>query len=394
MSRWPEVVLGEVLRRADRFETKDDLADYVFAGTYSFARGIFRGETKTGSTFRLPAVQRVRTGDFIYCKIMAWEGAFGVAPPEVDGCVLSGAFVVYEIDETKLEPAYLDRYFKQRTVWQSIGSRSTGTNVRRRSLHPDVFEAFEMPLPPIEEQRRVVNKLDRLASATERVATLQGHAEASARALARSLAGDAFTALEREFGTRTLRELGAFVTSGPRNWSQYYSSVGDCFYRAQDIGPTGETLDQATQRLAPPDGVAGRHARVRPGDVLVVITGATVGRVALLRASHEPGFVSQHVALCRVSQDILCPDYLAAALLAPGGQEQLLGSRYGQGKPGLNLDNILDLHVPVPDLVHQRDAVDQQTRIRLRSGRLTMLRRRAEDEVYALVASILDAVVQ
>jgi len=93
---WEKVRLSDVLHRADRFEPRDDLREYPFAGTYSFAKGIFVGERKLGSTFSLPKVQRIHAGDFVYCKIMAWEGAFGVVPKEADGCVMSGAFVVYE----------------------------------------------------------------------------------------------------------------------------------------------------------------------------------------------------------------------------------------------------------------------------------------------------------
>ena len=131
MGVWEKVPLGEVLHRVDRFENKNELQEYQFAGTYSFARGIFVGDNKLGSTFGLKKIQRIHEGDFIYCKIMAWEGAFGLAPKETDNCVMSGAFVVYEIDKKKVSPKFLDYYFKRKAVWKSIGSQSTGTNVNQ-----------------------------------------------------------------------------------------------------------------------------------------------------------------------------------------------------------------------------------------------------------------------
>ncbi len=172
-SAWKHVPLAIVLKRADRFENKEELRDYRFAGTYSFGRGIFAGETKQGSTFQLPKVQRVKADDFIYCKIMAWEGAFGVAPKAVEGCVLSGAFVVYEIDRTKLEPSFIDYYFKMRNVWKLIGSQSTGTNIRRRSLHPDQLEKATIPLPPLPEQRRIVAKIEELVAKMDEIQDLR-----------------------------------------------------------------------------------------------------------------------------------------------------------------------------------------------------------------------------
>src|SRR2546430_15985853 len=107
MQKYPIAVLGDLLNRAERFENTDSSKEYHFAGTYSYARGIFVGERKFGSSFRLPKVQRIYRGDFVYCKIMAWEGAFGLVPKEAHNCVMSGAFVAYEIDHTKIDANYL-----------------------------------------------------------------------------------------------------------------------------------------------------------------------------------------------------------------------------------------------------------------------------------------------
>lgn len=184
---WPKVKLGEVLRRVERFEKRDDLTDYQFAGTYSFARGIFVGERKLGSTFALPKIQRIREGDFVYCKIMAWEGAFGVVPKEADGCVLSGAFVVYDVKSDLIYSKFLDYFFKVPAHWQYIGSQSSGTNVRRQSLHPDQFEEAQIPLPPLDEQRRIVARIEELVAKVEEVRRLQKEVATEMESLCRAL---------------------------------------------------------------------------------------------------------------------------------------------------------------------------------------------------------------
>jgi type I restriction enzyme S subunit len=105
---WPMVKLGNVLKRANRFEPKNELTEYQFAGTYSFGKGIFVGERKFGASFGLDKVQRIHAEDFVYCKIMAWEGAFGLVPPAADDCVLSGAFVCYTVDTDAVDPKFLE----------------------------------------------------------------------------------------------------------------------------------------------------------------------------------------------------------------------------------------------------------------------------------------------
>ena len=138
---------------------------YHFAGVYSFGRGVFRGDAKTGMEFRYPRLTRISEGNFIYPKLMAWEGALGSVPKECDGLVVSPEFPVFEVDESKVLPETLDVYFRTASVWPQLSGTSTGTNVRRRRLNPKTFLDYEFPLPSMaaQEQLRVItSKLNRL----------------------------------------------------------------------------------------------------------------------------------------------------------------------------------------------------------------------------------------
>jgi type I restriction enzyme S subunit len=63
-----------------------------------------------------------------------------------------------------VEPKFLEYYFKQELIWKGIGSQSTGTNIRRRSLHPNQFEKAIIPLPPLADQRRIISRIQALAA--------------------------------------------------------------------------------------------------------------------------------------------------------------------------------------------------------------------------------------
>jgi len=138
---------------------------YHFAGVYCFGKGVFRGQRKSGMNFAYPRLTRLRTGNFVYPKLMAWEGALGVVPPECDGLVVSTEFPVFEIDQSRVLPEILDVYFRTPSVWPTLSAESTGTNVRRRRLNPTDFFAFKMPLPPMSTQfrlREVKAKIDKV----------------------------------------------------------------------------------------------------------------------------------------------------------------------------------------------------------------------------------------
>ena len=128
---------------------------YEFAGVYSFGRGVFRSTTKTGLDFVYSALTQVRAGEFTYPKLMAWEGAFGMVPPECDGCFVSPEFPVFAVRTERVLPELLDAYFRSPRVWPEIAAISSGTNARRRRLQPSSFLGYRFPLPSLEDQERI-----------------------------------------------------------------------------------------------------------------------------------------------------------------------------------------------------------------------------------------------
>jgi type I restriction enzyme S subunit len=145
---------------------------YQFAGVYCFGRGVFKSVRKSGMDFAYPRLTRIRAGEFVYPKLMAWEGALGTVPKECDGCVVSTEFPVFEVNEDRVLPEVLDIYFRTPSVWPEVAGESTGMNVRRRRLNPQDFLDYEMPLPSMETQmmlrnvRAEVDALKRLQAET------------------------------------------------------------------------------------------------------------------------------------------------------------------------------------------------------------------------------------
>lgn len=128
-------------------------ATYHFAGVYSFGRGVFRGQRRRGDETSYQALTKLRVGDFVYPKLMAWEGALGIVPSECDGLYVSPEFPVFEVNRALVLPETLDVYFRTPSVWPMLSGESTGTNVRRRRLHPSTFLAHRIPLPSMTTQR-------------------------------------------------------------------------------------------------------------------------------------------------------------------------------------------------------------------------------------------------
>ena len=147
--------MSELVRQLQPDVTVDGTIQYRFAGVYSFGRGVFPSAVKDGSEFAYKRLSTVRAGDFIYPKLMAWEGALGVVPPECDGMVVSPEFPVFSINADEVLPEVLDIYFRTPEVWPALAEISGGTNARRRRLQPSAFLGYQMPVPPMATQLKL-----------------------------------------------------------------------------------------------------------------------------------------------------------------------------------------------------------------------------------------------
>lgn len=151
---------------------------YTFAGVYSFGRGVFRGKTLPGSATSYASLTLLSEGNFVYPKLMAWEGALGTVPSECHGCFVSPEFPVFLVNENRVLAEVLDYYFRTPSVWPKLSEISTGTNVRRRRLHPESFLKYEFPLPSMTSQLTVREIHEKLKPIRKLQAETQAELEA------------------------------------------------------------------------------------------------------------------------------------------------------------------------------------------------------------------------
>lgn len=85
---WPKVRLEDVLAPVSRGEVVDASKEYRLLGIRLDGNGPFLRETLMGSSSSATKLFRVADGDFIYSRLFACRGAFGVIGAELDGCRL------------------------------------------------------------------------------------------------------------------------------------------------------------------------------------------------------------------------------------------------------------------------------------------------------------------
>jgi type I restriction enzyme S subunit len=173
MSHLPLVPLGEVLtQRSARIALEPD-ETYAQITAKLWGKGlVLRGLVK-GSEIAADQQVRVEAGQFLISKIDARHGAFGIVPSELDGAVVSNDFPAFDVTADRALPAYIS--WVGRTDWfVALCRRASEGSTNRVRLKEARFLAQEIPLPPLQEQRRIVDRLDAAASRAT------GHRQAAA----------------------------------------------------------------------------------------------------------------------------------------------------------------------------------------------------------------------
>ncbi|WNK43946.1 restriction endonuclease subunit S [Pantoea agglomerans] len=153
-----------------------------------------------------------------------------------------------------------------------------------------------------------------------------------------------------------VKQVSSFITSGPRGWSDYITDDGDeIFLQSGDLNnELGLNLDKA-KRVSPPKNAEGVRTRLMNGDVVICITGANTGRVAIVSKLSQKTYINQHLSLIRPETPKINSSFLGYCLTSSNGRSYFEVAQYGL-KEGLNLSNIAEAPLALPPF-HEQDAI-------------------------------------
>ena len=153
-----------------------------------------------------------------------------------------------------------------------------------------------------------------------------------------------------QLGNLTTR-VGSGMT--PTGGKRVYVEAGRPFLRSQNVGWGHLNLDDLAF-ITDEIHALFTASEIKEGDVLLNITGASIGRSAVADSSVVRGNVNQHVCELRPDPDKLDPYFLNGYLLSAAGQKQIDSFQAGGNRQGLNYSQIRSFLIPHPSLTEQR----------------------------------------
>lgn len=107
---------------------------------------------------------------------------------------------------------------------------------------------------------------------------------------------------------------------------------------------------------------------VETDDVLLNITGASIGRVAVAPSAYRGARVNQHVSIIRLFRDVL-PTYIRSFLASPAAQDFITRENYGATRQALTKSMIEEFSFPLPPLAEQKRIVAKLDALNAKSAR-------------------------
>ena len=229
----------------------------------------------------------------------------------------------------------------------------------RLKLTQASMNTIPVPLPPLQEQQRIVDRIEslfaKLDEAKEKAQlVVDGFEDRKAAILHKAFTGElteewrARRRIERSsWVSTTSTNLFEYVTSGSRGWAQYYADDGAVFIRMGNLDHGTIELDLSEiQYVKLPSKAEGQRSLVQKGDILISIT-ADVGMIGLVRDIDFEGYINQHVALARpVNKENA--EFIAWYLVSDVGFTQFRYKQRGATKVGLGLNDIRTLSLDMP----------------------------------------------
>jgi type I restriction enzyme S subunit len=377
---FPRAQFSTFLAYRKEFIEIGDTEIYKRARVQLHWKGVLLRDQLEGALIKTKAQQIAHEGDLLVAEIDAKVGGVGIVPRELDGAIVSSHYFLFEIDESKCLRSWLDWFVRADGLRDQFTARGS-TNYA--AIRPHHVLNCEIPLPPLEEQRRIVARIEELAARVHQARQLRAESNSETEAFLMKVLAETFGKLMED-----VTSIGAAfrVTTGgtpsrhvPQYWGgdvKWVSSGEVAFCKITD------TREKITEQ-----GMANSNAKIYPPNTVLLAMigqGKTRGQCAILNCNAS---TNQNVAAIHVHETQHNPEFVYWWLLS-----RYQASRFtetGTAQPALSGERVKQMPIPLPSFGTQAEVVRQLNTLDGKTDCLRKLQITTTTEMDALLPSIL-----
>jgi type I restriction enzyme S subunit len=343
---WPLVRLGDVLlRNKDALDIEED-EEYTRLTIRMNGQGVGVRDNVCGREIGTKRQFRVKAGQFLLSKIDARNGAFGLVPNDCDEAIVTGNFWAFDIASDRVVPRFIDLLTKT-TVFVDYSIKASSGTTNRLYLQEEKFAEQKIELPPIEEQKNIVARIDTVQQKMQAADELRASIDKDIA----SLLAVRFQETLKQAPLLPLREVAPLVRRNVQlEANKQYKELGArSFGKGLFVKPDFDA-DAATWE---------KPVWIKTGDIVFSNIKAWEGAIGVAKPEHD-GFIASHRYLTAVVEpELALPEYLLYYLLSESGLTAV-----NEASPGTADRNrttkqsaLGAIRVPVPSMAIQKQFV-------------------------------------
>lgn len=319
MNPYPRVPLNTVLTLDRDAVRVDPSATYHMVGVRSFGRGLFPRPPIQGAATTYAHFFRLRTEQVVLSRLFGWEGAVALVPPEFEGWFVSSEFPTFTVDLERALPSFIGHVMRSSRFHDQLAGATRGLGQRRQRVHVQEFLDLEIPLPAMEEQRRLAQSLDALSGAVSAL---------TQRAPRVSALTEAFVV---SASTRPDLDEQAKIRAGWRQLS--LSDILEQSVNNVQVEPTGRYriagIYSFGRGLIKRKEISGAETSykaltcLRDGDIVISKLGAWEGAVAVVDPKFDGYCVSSEFPTFKITGGQCLPEFFRGLARSPAFWEKL-----------------------------------------------------------------------
>ena len=304
----------------------------------------------------------VRVGDFAINSRSDRRGSCGISAYEGSVSLINTVL----IPRNRMNPEYYNWLFHSELFADEFYRRGHGIVDDLWTTNWQEMKKMFVPVPPLQEQQSIATYLS--AHCAEIDAIIE-ESKASIEEYKRWKASVIYQAVTKgldpdvpmkdsgvswigeipvTWDTCAIKRFSTKIGSGktPSGGAEVYSDTGVIFLRSQNVYNEGLRLSDVSQ-ISPEIDDSMSNTRVRYNDVLLNITGGSMGRCCLFDLTDTPANVNQHVCIIRTIAKIVRPEFLRYFWISESGPMAIGQYQTGGNRPGLNFEQIGNTKIPL-----------------------------------------------
>lgn len=363
-AEWKTVALGDLVEPAKTWNpsrsTSDEVFDYIDLSAVNQDAKLITGAREV-SCGEAPsrARQLVARGDVLVSTVRPNLNGVARVPDQLDGATASTGFCVLRARESKFDGGYLFHWVKSPAFVADMVNKATGASYP--AVSDRIIFDSRIPLPPLAEQRRIAEVLDRAEALRAKRRAALAQLDSLTQSLFLDLFGDPATN-PQGFPKKPLASL----VRDDDTINYGVVQPGDDLEEGIPLVRVGDLIEgkvrhSELKRIAPSIEAAYKRSRLRGDEILVSCVGS-IGVVALANESVKSFNIARAVARIPLAETT-SRVFMAAYLSTDFVQRYFTNELRTVSQPTLNIKQLSETTVVLPPISLQREFARRVTAV-------------------------------